>query len=212
MGANELSAQLWRQRELLELLLFKYEEERLLLAAGKTRWIPQATREIEKVVERLKEASLSLSVALVDVAKVWQLPDGALLRDVVNAAPELMWRDIFNEHLNALIGLITEIGEQAGNLAAQDRQVVLAGLPDRVVVHPAISPMISNWRSTRARARRSSCCDTARRQRGSRCPQWRSTPRPRSRHRPPAGSRSAQRRRRRPAACWYWRSDRRCCP
>jgi hypothetical protein len=117
VGANELSAQLWRQRELLELLLFKYEEERLLLAAGKTRWIPQATREIEKVVERLKEASLSLSVALVDVAKVWQLPDGALLRDVVNAAPELMWRDIFNEHLNALIGLITEIrGIRSGNV------------------------------------------------------------------------------------------------
>lgn len=31
MGANELSALLWRERELLELLVFKLEEEQLLL-------------------------------------------------------------------------------------------------------------------------------------------------------------------------------------
>ena len=36
MGANELSALLWRERELLELLSFKLEEEQLLLTAGKS--------------------------------------------------------------------------------------------------------------------------------------------------------------------------------
>jgi hypothetical protein len=109
VAANELSAQLWRQRELLELLLFKYEEEQLLLAAGKTRWIPQATREIEKVVERLTDASLSMSVALAEVAREWRLAHNVLLRDVVDAAPDGMWRDIFTEHLHALVALITEI-------------------------------------------------------------------------------------------------------
>ena len=37
MGANELSMQLWRERELLEMLLFKLDEQQLLLAAGRTR-------------------------------------------------------------------------------------------------------------------------------------------------------------------------------
>ena len=36
MGVSELSTELWRQRELLEQLLFKFEEERLLLIAGKS--------------------------------------------------------------------------------------------------------------------------------------------------------------------------------
>jgi len=46
MAASELSAQLWKERELLELLLFKLEEEQLLLIAGKSRWISHATREV----------------------------------------------------------------------------------------------------------------------------------------------------------------------
>ena len=50
MGANELSALLWRERELLELLTFKLEEEQLLLTAGRTRWIEHATREVEQVL------------------------------------------------------------------------------------------------------------------------------------------------------------------
>ena len=45
MSANDLSNLLWRERELLELLVFKLEEEQLLLTAGKSRWLPQATRE-----------------------------------------------------------------------------------------------------------------------------------------------------------------------
>ncbi len=44
MAASELSAQLWKERELLELLLFKLEEEQLLLIAGKSRWISHARR------------------------------------------------------------------------------------------------------------------------------------------------------------------------
>lgn len=116
MGANELSVQLWRQREILELLLFKYDEEQLLLAAGRTRWIPQATREIEKVVERLQEASLSLSVALTELAAEWGLPGTVILREIAAAAPDELWRGIFTDHLNAIVGLITEIrAARSGN-------------------------------------------------------------------------------------------------
>ena len=59
MGAHELSAMLWHERELLELLVFKLEEEQLLLTAGKSRWLQHATREVEQVLERLRDAGLA---------------------------------------------------------------------------------------------------------------------------------------------------------
>ena len=63
MGAHELSALLWRERELLELLVFKLEEEQLLLiTAGKARWLQFATREVEQVMERVREAGLARTV------------------------------------------------------------------------------------------------------------------------------------------------------
>ena len=74
VGANELSNELWRQRELLELLLYKFEVEQLLLASGKARWVPHATREAEVVIERLRTATLSMSVSASALAIEWNLP------------------------------------------------------------------------------------------------------------------------------------------
>ena len=39
MALAELSNVLWRERELLEMLLFKLESEQLVLAAGRTHWL-----------------------------------------------------------------------------------------------------------------------------------------------------------------------------
>jgi len=69
MGTNELSNELWRQRQLLETMLYKFHIERLLIGSGFTRWIPQATSDVETVVNRLKTAELSLAVEMVDVAR-----------------------------------------------------------------------------------------------------------------------------------------------
>ena len=44
---NDVSTVLWRERQLLELLVFKLEEEQLLLTAGKVRWVNHASREVE---------------------------------------------------------------------------------------------------------------------------------------------------------------------
>src|SRR2546423_8537271 len=58
MGLSEVSNILWRERQLLDLLLFKLEEEQLLLAAGKSRWLVHATREVEAVLEQIRQAPL----------------------------------------------------------------------------------------------------------------------------------------------------------
>ncbi len=109
MSANELSNELWRQRELLELLLYKYEVEQLLLASGKARWVPHATREVEVIVDRLKSASLSMSMATAALAPEWGLPADTRLRDLAAAAPAGVWQGIFDSHLDALITLTGEV-------------------------------------------------------------------------------------------------------
>src|SRR4028119_18381 len=58
MSLTEVSSILWRERELLELLVFKLEEEQLLLAAGRARWLTFATREVEMVLAEIKRSEL----------------------------------------------------------------------------------------------------------------------------------------------------------
>ncbi|MET0725466.1 MAG: flagellar export chaperone FlgN [Leifsonia sp.] len=109
MGATELSAVLWHERELLELLLFKLEEQQLLLTAGKSRWIPFATREIEQVAERLRESGLGRSVELDTIAAEWGVAPEVTLRQLAEAAPPGPWGDILRDHLAAMTDLTTEI-------------------------------------------------------------------------------------------------------
>ncbi|MCU1636144.1 MAG: flagellar biosynthesis protein FlgN [Cryobacterium sp.] len=137
MGANELSASIWRERELLELLIFKLEEEQLLLTAGKTRWLQHATREVEQVIERMREANLGLSVEASAVGREWGADEGATLRELIAHAPAGPWGEILMSHLNAMTQLTTEIkglrdvNEQFLRAAARSTLETLSGLtPD----------------------------------------------------------------------------------
>ncbi len=109
MGVHELSAVLWRERELLELLLFKLEEEQLLLTAGKTRWLPFATREVEQVLDRLRQSALERSIEVAAVALEWGTDEDATLRELITHAPSAAWKDNFTSHLQALSELASAI-------------------------------------------------------------------------------------------------------
>ena len=111
MSANELSAALWRERELLDLLVFKLEEEQLLLAAGKARWLQYATREVEQVMERLRTASLARTVEVSSVASEWGADENTTLRELVEHAPEGPWAELFAAHLTAMSELTAQITE-----------------------------------------------------------------------------------------------------
>src|SRR5919107_4550897 len=87
VSLTELSSVLWRTRELMELLLFKLEEEQLLLAAGRARWLAHATREVEMVLEELKTVELSRAVASDAAAVELGLGPNASLRALADAAP-----------------------------------------------------------------------------------------------------------------------------
>lgn len=102
MAIHDLSAQLWHERELLDLLTFKLEEEQLLLTAGKTRWLSHATREVEHVLEKLQAAGLARAVTAAAVARDWELPEEATLRELTAGAPDAAWAEILSAHLKAM--------------------------------------------------------------------------------------------------------------
>jgi flagellar biosynthesis/type III secretory pathway chaperone len=137
MGAHELSAMLWHERELLELLVFKLEEEQLLLTAGKSRWLQHATREVEQVLERLRDAGLARTVEVALLAREWGTPEGATLRELTDQAPEGPWGEIFKGHLQALTQLtlqireLRDVNEKFLRAAARSTQETLANFnPD----------------------------------------------------------------------------------
>lgn len=108
MGLREISAILWRERHLLELLLFKLDEEQLVLAAGRTRWLPRATREVEMVLEEIRQTELERAVEVSRLSVELRLPSGASLRQLAEAAPE-PWHDMLLEHRHAFLTLTDEI-------------------------------------------------------------------------------------------------------
>ena len=108
----EVSSTLWRERELLELLQFKLEEEQLVLAAQRSRWLPQATREVEMVLEEIKRAELGRSLEVDRAAELLGLPPNPSLRQLIESAPA-PWSDILGEHRKALMSATQEISTVA---------------------------------------------------------------------------------------------------
>lgn len=130
---------LWKERELLELLQFKLEEEQLLLVSGKSRWISLATREVESVLEKVNIAGLSRAVQASMVAGEWGLHDDAPLSEIAAAAPPGPWQEILGAHLTALrsvtgeIARLRESNEQYLRAAYRSTQETLASVGEE---HP----------------------------------------------------------------------------
>jgi FlgN protein len=108
MALSDVSNILWRERQLLELLVFKLEEEQLVLAAGRSRWLAYATREVESVLAEIKRVELDRAVQVADAARGLGLSGAPTLRELaaLTAPP---WDGIFAEHRRALLALAQEI-------------------------------------------------------------------------------------------------------
>jgi hypothetical protein len=135
MGLAELSSILWRERDMLELLLFKLEEEQLVLAAGRTRWLAHATREVEMVLEqiRLTEVLRAAEVTVIGTELgIGTNPSLSQLADAVDAP----WSDLLHQHRKAFLAMTGEIGAlaeanrellTAGQRAVQDTMLIVTG-------------------------------------------------------------------------------------
>jgi hypothetical protein len=122
MGFSELSTILWRERQLLELLLFKLEEEQLLLTAGRTRWLTHAAREVETVLDDIRAAELVRSGEVEALAPELGLATGPPLSDLIDASPS-PWNQIMSEHREAFLALSQEIL----TLAETNRELITRG-------------------------------------------------------------------------------------
>ena len=123
MSLPDLAAVLWRQRELLELLAYRLECEQLILAGGRTRWLPAATTEVETLLDDLRVIEMQRAAVSDAAARELGLPVGATLEDVAGtAAPP--WTEVLIEHRNALVALCGELSM----LAEASRTITSAGL------------------------------------------------------------------------------------
>jgi hypothetical protein len=91
-----------REGEVLETLLFKLIEIRLLIDGGEARFLPRATREVERARTRARE------VDLLRAATVATSGSATTLRGMAADAPA-PWAAILRDHHHVLTGVVAEI-------------------------------------------------------------------------------------------------------
>jgi len=119
VGVAEVSNVLWREREQLELLLFKLEEERLILTSGNTRWVAHASHEVQLLVDQVRETELLRSIEVDGYAHSIGMPPSSSLKDLATAS-DGPWASILTSHRDALLELTSEIAR----VAATNREVI----------------------------------------------------------------------------------------
>jgi hypothetical protein len=125
-GLPEVSNILWRERHLLDLLLFKLDVEQTLLASGRMRWLSRATNEVEMVLEEIRSTELARAVAVAQAAAALGLGESPSLRELAEAAPS-PWGGILAEHRTAFLSITEEISLVASanrDLAQRSRAAV----------------------------------------------------------------------------------------
>lgn len=127
---EQIAAVLERERELLDILLFKLIETRLILESRETRYLSRATREVERARTRARE------VDLVRATTVARHRPGATLRDLAAEAPE-PWPGILRDHHELLVSLVAEIEVTAHRNAGEARAGLDALQRERVTVPAA---------------------------------------------------------------------------
>jgi hypothetical protein len=121
MSMEDLSAVLWQERELLERLLFKLQVQQLVLASGGTRWLAAAAREVEEVLDRVREAELLRGLEVDVVAAELGLEPNPSLQQIADVSAE-PWRSLWLDHR----AVFTEIAAEVRAMADRDRQMLAA--------------------------------------------------------------------------------------
>ncbi len=120
---ERIGAVLEREGELLDTLLFKLVETKLLLRAGETRFLSRATREVERVRTRTREVDLMRATT---VANHQGCRPGTTLRELAATAPG-PWPGILRDHHDRLTVLVAEI-EVAAHQNAEEARMGLESL------------------------------------------------------------------------------------
>ena len=120
---QHLSTLLWREQELLDLLLFKAEEKQYLILTGKSRWLARIAHEIEVVLDQLRTLEVERAAATEAIAVGLGTGANPSLRQVAEVAPA-PWNDLFTKHHEALLVLVTDLR----SLSDANRELIEGGL------------------------------------------------------------------------------------
>ncbi|WOH19618.1 flagellar protein FlgN [Paenarthrobacter sp. GOM3] len=132
VGADELSATLWRERRQLDFLLFLLETQLLHLRAGNWHRLNFTAAELEKVLENLRFESLARGVEASALAAEWQAPDQSTLPSLISLAPPGLWPELLDDHRRGLSALLAGI-----DLAVARNVELLNAPPDVALVSPS---------------------------------------------------------------------------
>ena len=119
---EKLSQILWLERELLDNLLFRLEEEQMVLASGRTRWLVKAASDIEHVLATIRETEILRSVAADEAAASIGLGHNPSLRALAESVDE-PWHSILLDHHEAFAAATNEVIA----LAEANRELITSG-------------------------------------------------------------------------------------
>jgi hypothetical protein len=109
---QDVSNILWRERNLLELLAFKLDSERLLARAGRTRWLAMADHEVERVLDELKAVELERGIQVQALVDELGLDAAPTLQSLSETVPD-EWCGILADHRRALLSLARDVDRSA---------------------------------------------------------------------------------------------------
>ena len=120
---EKLSLILWRERGLMETLQYRLEVEQLMMSSGQTRWLTQAARDVEEVLEQVRDTEILRAVAADEAAIEVGLPVNPSLSGLIEAADE-PWSSILADHRDAFLAISADVTR----LAEVNRTLIAAGL------------------------------------------------------------------------------------
>ncbi|NYD99864.1 hypothetical protein BJY21_001049 [Kineosphaera limosa] len=92
----------------MELLTYKLEVQHVLIETGRSRWMGRSTREIEVILQEMREAELMRAVDAGPVCDALGLPLDTPLTQIAEAAPA-PWNQVLSEHRVALSNATNEL-------------------------------------------------------------------------------------------------------
>jgi hypothetical protein len=113
---------LWRERDILEGLLYKLTAQQMVLRGGDSRWLARADAEVRTAAEALPDFEV-LRAAEVDlIVRHYGLPADTSLRELAETASE-PWPTVLLDHRESLRALTYEIDA----VAVDNRRLLQAG-------------------------------------------------------------------------------------
>lgn len=119
---GELSALLWREREVLEEVLFQLTVQQRVLESGDVRWITRVDAGVNASLETMRLHEIIRASEVERLVREHGLPSDSSLRDLARTAPE-PWPSVLLDHREALLTIAAEID----GMTTEVRRLLVAG-------------------------------------------------------------------------------------